>query len=163
MKIYPCMWLLHGVLLIHILLLGCYTRFSFTLIKWCWQLAKITILLIQPLYPIPLLPIELTNWPINEVHIRRINLLQIFPCQYIQEYPISIVLSEVCMCICITPQVFIQSTALDGRVHASCARQPCKHFRIYMYSAVELLYSLFPVFWVVDEFMLSRIGLGFKK
>ena len=44
---------------------GCRTRFSYTLIKWCSQLAKIT--LFPSLYSIP------SYWPINETHINKIN------------------------------------------------------------------------------------------
>ena len=54
-------WHLHVA--IDILLLGCCTRFSWTLIKWYSQLAEIMILAWYPSN-------EWTAWPIYEVHVR---------------------------------------------------------------------------------------------
>ena len=68
--------------IIDILILGCCTRFSCSLIKLYSYLAKITLPSIHPLYPVPYLPIRWTNWPINEVSISSLNWRQIFPCQY---------------------------------------------------------------------------------
>ena len=48
--------------------------------------AKIKTPLIHPLYPIPSAPTGWTNWPINEVFIRKHNWRQIFPCQYIHVF-----------------------------------------------------------------------------
>ena len=76
------------ILPIHIFLPDCCTRFSCTWIKWYSQLAKIPITLFT--HPFP--PIEWTNWPINEVHNSKLNWRQMFPCQFIQAYPISIIL-----------------------------------------------------------------------
>ena len=71
-----------------IILIGCCIRFSCTLLKWCLQLANITP---SPptLYHIPSSPTGWMNWLINKVHIS-MNWLQIFLCQYIHVYPISI-------------------------------------------------------------------------
>ena len=74
-----------------ILLLGCCTRFSYTLIKRCTQLAKLTF---HPLYPITSPPSGGMNWPINVVHISWLNWWQIFPCNNIHVYSISIIISS---------------------------------------------------------------------
>ena len=68
------------------------TRFSCNLIKWCSELAKITILSIHPLYPISSSPTGWTIWPINGVYIKKLNLPQILPCQYIHVFinPINV-------------------------------------------------------------------------
>ena len=58
-----------------ILLLGCYTRFSCSLIKKHPQRAKIPI---HPFIPTPPL-IGWTNWPINEFHVRNLNWRQFSP------------------------------------------------------------------------------------
>ena len=59
--------------IVHILLPGCCNRFSCTQIKWCSQLAKVTIPLIHPLYPIPSPTTGCTNWPIYKIHISKLN------------------------------------------------------------------------------------------
>ena len=85
---HPC-WLFNSqftslnvyILTIDVLSLGCSTKFLCTLIKWCSQLAKITIL---PDHPIYLLPSNgLRNWPINDVLVSNLNCWQRFLCQYI--------------------------------------------------------------------------------
>ena len=76
-----------------LLLLGCCTKFSYTLIKLFSHLAKITLHPTNPLYPIPFFPTELTNWAINEVNFRKLNWRQIFFCQYNHVYPISIIIN----------------------------------------------------------------------
>ena len=45
-----------------LILLGCSIRFSFALIKWISQRAKIMTPLIQPLYPIPFPIIYIISW-----------------------------------------------------------------------------------------------------
>ena len=89
----PCviLWSMHWrVRLINILLLGCCARFLCTLIMWCSQLASIKI---SPIYPFPLTLTAWTTWPINKVHIYKLNWREILPCQYIHVlYPISIVM-----------------------------------------------------------------------
>ena len=52
-----------------IFLIGSYTRFSCSLIKWKTQRAKITIPPFHPLYPIPSPPTGWTNEPINEFRL----------------------------------------------------------------------------------------------
>ena len=42
------------------------------------QLAKIILPTINPFTPYPLLLLEKTNWPINEVHISKLNWRQIY-------------------------------------------------------------------------------------
>ena len=59
-------------------------------IKWCSQLARITI---PPIYPFRFTPTVWSTWPINKVHIYKLNWREILPCQYIHVlYPISIVM-----------------------------------------------------------------------
>ena len=72
---------------IDILSVGCWTRFSCTMIK---LLAKITISLIHPFYPIHSPPTRWNNWPINKVHISK---LWIFSCQYIHVSFFGIILN----------------------------------------------------------------------
>ena len=76
----------HGVFVqeMDILLLGCCTRFLFTLIKLYSQLANITIPLIQPLYHISSSITEWTNCLMIKVH--DLNWRQIFPWQYIHVF-----------------------------------------------------------------------------
>ena len=62
-----------------ILLLGSYTRFSCSIIKWNTHQAKTTIPSFQ-LHPIPSSPTGLTHWPINKFHVRKLNRRQCFPC-----------------------------------------------------------------------------------
>ena len=70
-----------------LLLLGCYTRFSGSLIKWNTQWAKITISPIQtPIHPTPIPSTGCSNWPIIGVHFSKLIWQQIFPCQYIISY-----------------------------------------------------------------------------
>ena len=64
-----------------ILLLGCCTRFSCTLINLYSQMAKITICSYTHFTPSP--PTGWTNLPINEVYVNNLNWRQIFSCQYI--------------------------------------------------------------------------------
>ena len=76
-------WLKKCILICHIchfvvmdiLLLGCCTRFLYTLIKRSSQLAKIIVSPIHILSPLT----GWTNWPINDVHISNLNWRQIFP------------------------------------------------------------------------------------
>ena len=67
---------------LHILLLGCFIRFSCSLIKWWSQLTKNNDIPQDPIHP-PLLLDERTD-KINEVHISKLNWRQNnFPYQYI--------------------------------------------------------------------------------
>ena len=79
-----CWWLHVDICYLYnwyILLLGCcIIFFIYWLIKWCSQLAKITIPPIHPLYLIPSSPTGWTNCTIKEVHISKQNWRQIFPC-----------------------------------------------------------------------------------
>ena len=72
------------ILRIDLLLLGCCTRFLCTLIKWWSQLARTTI------HPSPSNPPRWRTDQLNENHISKLNWRQIFPCQYIHVYPITI-------------------------------------------------------------------------
>ena len=55
------------------LLLGSYTKFSSSLIKWKTQKAKKTIPPSNPLYLVPSPPTGLKNWPLNEFHVSKLN------------------------------------------------------------------------------------------
>ena len=59
---------------------GCFTRFSCTLIKYYSQLAKISISPIHTLYSNLSPHTRWTNWPINHVHVSNKIWRQIFPC-----------------------------------------------------------------------------------
>ena len=76
---------------IYILLLGCYTRLSGTLIKKNLWMAKIMISNIYLHYRIPSQPTRWTNWPINYVHVSNINYRQFFPCHKTNVYSIFII------------------------------------------------------------------------
>ena len=78
-----------------LLLFGCCTRFSCTIIKLYSQLAKITISSIHILRPIHSPPTGWTNWPINEVNISKLNWRQIIPCHNIHVYSVSILVSHI--------------------------------------------------------------------
>ena len=69
-----------------ILLLGSYTKFSCSFIKWYKQRAKITILPFHVLYPIAYPPTEWTNWPINDRGNSNLNWRQFSPCHNIHVY-----------------------------------------------------------------------------
>ena len=71
------------------LLLGCCTRFSCNLIKWCQQLAKMTVPPFHSLYPIPSSPTGWTNWSIIDVYISKLNWGRIFPSLCIQLFYIQ--------------------------------------------------------------------------
>ena len=82
------MFKFHILTLIDILFLGSCTRFSFTLIKWCSQLVKITIPTLS--HPLP----SLINWPINKVQLSANFPMTIYPHKsYVHYYPIH------CMCV----------------------------------------------------------------
>ena len=77
--------------------------------------AKITIPSIQPIYPIiPSPTTGRTNWPINKIHISKLNWRQIFPCQYIHHvYHISINISVYqTTCIQVWPEKMKHSTTI---------------------------------------------------
>ena len=74
------------------------------------QLAKMTIPSIHPLYPIPSPSTGWTNWPINKVHIIKLNWRQIWSCQYIL-YPF---MHLVCQCRPFSSWIFL-AVALHGR------------------------------------------------
>ena len=50
------------------------------------QMAKITMLSSYPCYPIPSPPTGWTNWPINEVHICKLNWRHIFPVNFVNTF-----------------------------------------------------------------------------
>ena len=60
-------------IIMDISLLGSYTRFSCSLIKWNMQRAKITIPHLNPLYLIPFLPFGWTKLLINEINVFNLN------------------------------------------------------------------------------------------
>ena len=70
------------IVILDILLLGCYTRFSCSVIKWNSQKTKLTISPIYPFYPCLSPHNGWTNWLINEFHVRNDN----FSCVIISRY-----------------------------------------------------------------------------
>ena len=73
---------------IDILLLGLYTRFSCSLIKWNLLRAKKNDFLFQPVTPYP--PTGWVYWPKNEFNISKLNWRQFFLCHNIPVYSTSI-------------------------------------------------------------------------
>ena len=77
------------------------------MLKWFSQLAKVIIPHIHPICSIPSSTIELTNWPIKEVYLSKLSWRQIFPCQYIHVYSISIFTYNFCLkCLMFTSLFF---------------------------------------------------------
>ena len=74
-----------------ILLLGYYTRFSYSLLKWNLQRAKIMITPFHTFYHILSPPTGCTNWPLNKFRVSKLNWRQYFPCHNIHVYSTSII------------------------------------------------------------------------